>query len=787
MTRICTLSASMLAIAAGTATGQVDGVAMLAPEDRVAIDHVAERLIVRFEPGFEKDAVALTRATGQRMLRRLRSEDALALVEVQGDMAAAIRRLEAMPGIAFAEPDYIVRTTTSPNDSRYGDMWGLNNFGQTVFGSPGAVGGDINAEEAWEITTGDEDFVIAVIDGGTDPQHPDLAANIFVNQAELNGQPGVDDDQNGYVDDIRGWDFFDNDNNTAQDDFHGSHVSGTIASVGNNGFGTTGVMWQAKILPLRFIGPGGGATSDAVEALDYAVAMGVKLSNNSWGGGGFSSALSGALTRARDAGHVFVSSAGNNGDSNLNYPAGYGQDNIVSVANITNRDVISGGSSRGFPWVDIGAPGTDVLSINGNNGYSYATGTSMASPHVAGVIGLLWSHLPNLTSDEVIGRVYRRARSTASMSGYTTTGTVVDAGAALAPVWLTLDGDVPEASAAGEPVTLRFLVESDNGALIQGSPTLWFRDGDDGAFEPTPLAFAGSAPTGAFYEAVVTPSACGSSFDFYATAESGDPFPRIRSWPAGGEADAVSFDIEDRSTVLTDDFQTDLGWTVANALSDGGWTRGTPVAFGRGDPIRDFDGSGQCWLTDNVSGNSDVDSGTTTLTSPSIDVSGLNDAYVSYATWYNNADGSQPNTDTFDIDISNDDGATWTRLETIGPAGPQVNGGWFKKEFRIADVVAPTATVRVRFIASDDNPQSLVEAAVDAFAIYDVADCSVGDAPCNVADLSAPFGILDLDDVDVFIGAFTAGDSSADVAEPFGIIDLDDVDAFIGSFLSGCP
>ncbi|MEM7623859.1 MAG: S8 family peptidase, partial [Planctomycetota bacterium] len=598
---------------------------------------------------------------------------------------------------------------------------------------------------------------------------------------------GVDDDNNGYIDDVSGWDFFSNDNSTAQDDFHGSHTAGTVGARGDNGIGVTGVNWRVKILPLRFIGPQTGSSSDAVEALDYAVAMGAKVSNNSWGGGGFSSAMNSAIARARQAGHIFVSSAGNNGDSVTGYPAGYTQDNIISVANVDNRDVINEQSSRGFPWVDIGAPGTDVLSLNGTDGYSYASGTSMAGPHVAGTVALLWSHLPGLNYQEVIDRVYRRARPTASMEGYTTTGRALDAGAALAPVWIEALSEAPEVVTPGAAFEIRFRVESDVGALAGSGPSVLVRDGEASAFAPAAVSFEGSDGLGDVYSATVTPASCGSTLSWYVEAAAGDGSGYSASFPAGGALQPITAQIETETEVWVDDFQSDTGWSVANSLADGGWNRGTPVGFGRADPIRDADGSGQCYLTDNVSGNSDVDNGSTTLTSPTIDASGLNDAWFGYARWFNNADGAAPNTDVFRVEISGDDGATWMPFETVSASDASVNGGWVTVNRRVSDVIAPTATMRLRFIASDTDPQSLVEAAVDAVRLTDRAVCAAAPAACNGADIAEPFGLLNSSDVNAFVAGFLAGAVPADLAEPAGVLNASDINAFVAGFVAGCP
>jgi thermitase len=237
------------------------------------------------------------------------------VVDLPSDLpvSEAVENYEASPNVEYAEPDFVLRPsqTRSANDSYYPRLYGLNNTGQ----NGGAQDADVDAPEAWNTTIGDPSTVVAVIDEGVDINHPDLRNNIWTNPGETAGD-GIDNDRNGYVDDLNGWDFFHNDASVfdaADGDEHGTHVAGTIAAEGNNSAGVVGVNWQAKIMPLKFLGSGGGYTSGAVEALNYAVNKGVKISNNSWGGGGSSQALADAINRADAAGHLFVAAAGNGG------------------------------------------------------------------------------------------------------------------------------------------------------------------------------------------------------------------------------------------------------------------------------------------------------------------------------------------------------------------------------------------------------------------------------------------------------------------------------------------
>jgi thermitase len=321
-------------------------------------------------------------------------------------------------------------------------MWALNNTGQTG----GTIDADIDAPEEWTINAGSPVTVVAVIDEGIDINHPDLKANIYTNAVEAIGIKGVDDDRNGYVDDVHGYDFLNNDASvydpdpiTGKGDEHGTHVAGTIAAVGNNGTGVTGVNWQAKVMPLKFLGPNGGYTSDAVEALDYAVKNGVKISNNSWGGGGKSQALQDAIARADSAGHLFVAAAGNGGadgigdnnDVTPNYPASYPNPNIISVAATDSRDRLASFSNFGVNTVDLAAPGVSILSTLPGNTYGNYSGTSMATPHVTGVAALLKTQNPTADDGVMKAQILQFAEMKTSLKNKVATGGRLNAYAAL--------------------------------------------------------------------------------------------------------------------------------------------------------------------------------------------------------------------------------------------------------------------------------------------------------------------------------------------------------------------
>lgn len=348
------------------------------------------------------------------------------------DVWAVAAKLEQLPGIAYAEPNYRVRLadvqveSTLPNDPNFGDLWGLHNAGQVG----GVADADIDAPEAWDITTGSSDVVVGVIDTGVDYNHPDLAANIWTNPGEIPGN-GLDDDANGYTDDIHGWDGVSNDGDPLDDQYHGTHVSGTIGAAGNNGAGVVGVNWNVRIMGLKFLGADGfGSTDDAVEVMNYAALMknrgvNLKLTSNSWGGAGYQQALADAIQAQANAGILFVAAAGNNNsnnDGNPFYPASYDLPNVISVAALDRQDARASFSNFGTATVDLGAPGVDVLSTMPGNSYGLLSGTSMATPHVAGVAALAWAAHPGLSYQDVRDGILAGVDPVAALGGISVTG-----------------------------------------------------------------------------------------------------------------------------------------------------------------------------------------------------------------------------------------------------------------------------------------------------------------------------------------------------------------------------
>ncbi len=405
--------------------------------------YAADSLLIRFRDEVSPDRInmgpnvtplpfSVQVEAEYRMLSSLREITLPEYVSVE----AALDMLRGHDAVVYAEPNYRIQATAVANDPRFDDLWGLNNEEQTG----GTYDSDIDAVEAWDATVGSGNTIVAVIDTGVDYRHEDLAANMWVNTGEIPGD-GIDNDGNGYVDDIHGYDFANNDGDPLDDQGHGTHVAGTIAAVGNNGVGVTGINWNAQIMAVKFLdASGSGDTDDAIRALDYAVANGATLSNNSWGyNGNFSQALYDSVNAARAADHVFVAAAGNgnfigwgmDNDTDPFWPANIDLDNVISVAAVDHNDAKPLFSNYGATTVDLAAPGVDILSTVPNNGYGLNSGTSMASPHVAGVIALVRDLHPDWSYAQVINQVLQTVDPISSMDGITVTGGRLNAAGAV--------------------------------------------------------------------------------------------------------------------------------------------------------------------------------------------------------------------------------------------------------------------------------------------------------------------------------------------------------------------
>lgn len=334
------------------------------------------------------------------------------------------KELMKKPEVISVEANVIYRLDeVIPNDPAFGKLYGLKNTGEVQ----GKRKSDIAATMAWETSTGSKDIKVGLIDSGIDYNHPDLKNNIWSNPGEIgldeNGKSkahnGIDDDNNGYVDDWHGWDFIDSDNDPMDGHSHGTHCAGIIGAEGNNQEGVVGVNWNVSMVPLKVFSNSGYTTTEALaEAIHYSTMIGVDLTSNSWGGGAASPIIRAAIEEAQDAGIIFVAAAGNSSvdnDQEPHYPSSYEYENIISVASTDYDDKLSTFSNYGKVSVDVAAPGTDIYSTVPDGGYAYKSGTSMATPYVSGVAALIKSRYPDIHFSQLKQRVLNASTNLANL------------------------------------------------------------------------------------------------------------------------------------------------------------------------------------------------------------------------------------------------------------------------------------------------------------------------------------------------------------------------------------
>ena len=440
----------------GTTTPSVPGAQGRGPSSAaVGPESVPSEVLIQFRPGEGEPAKARARARvaaefDETVVAESNRDDGkgdLELVRLPPGLAiaAAVRDLQADPAVEFAEPNWVVYHQATSNDPYYtgGSLWGMYGDGTTPANQYGSQAG-----EAWAANkTGSKTVYIGVIDEGIQFTHPDLDANVWNNPFDL--ADGVDNDSNGYVDDLHGWDF-DGNNNTIYDggtkgnlDDHGTHVTGTIGAEGGNGIGVAGVNWNVTYISGKFLGRRGGTIANAIKAVDYFTdlktrhGLDIVATSNSWGGGGFSQALLDAINRGGNQDILFIAAAGNGGsdgvgdnnDTTANYPSNYectnngsrGWDCVIAVAAITSSGAKSSFSNYGLKTVDLGAPGSGVYSTTAYNTYSSYSGTSMATPHVSGGAAL-YAATHTARGAALKNALLASTVPTASLDGKTVTG-----------------------------------------------------------------------------------------------------------------------------------------------------------------------------------------------------------------------------------------------------------------------------------------------------------------------------------------------------------------------------
>jgi|GEM_PF-1999684 len=638
------------------------------------------------------------------------------------------RQLEAMGDVEWAHPNVGFRgefRELVPNDPQYASQW-----------HPPVMQND----DAWDITMGDSSIIVAVCDDGVDVDHEDLVANMWTNTGETPGD-GIDNDNNGYIDDVDGWDFANHNNDPNPNgtfDDHGTHVAGISSADTDNGIGVSGTAGDSTIMACQFYYPSiPWLASDIAEAFSYAADNGAKILNTSynmdtWVG---DPVVLAAFEYLYDNDVLHFNSAGNGGA--LNPPrADYFQTTFF-VVNTDSGDNRSSSSNYGA-GVDLSAPGSSILSTEIGDTYGTKSGTSMAAPNACGVAALVWGQNPGWTRDQVAAQVIGTCDNIDAQNpgfeGLLGTGRVNS--------FRALTEDLPDPQigmAVGLPaegatigggildgISLRFdqIMDPDSvntpGAfsLIYAGGDDTFGTGDDATVPVSlddeyllsstgaALSVGGSLPGVGFYRFVADASILSNPF--------GDPLDGDGDG-TGGDHWVRNFSSCAATIIEEDNGEDSTGYSVVNEnLSTGAWTVPSlvPSQGGvRNDPPTDNDGSGKCYVTGDGS-SEDVDGGPTRLITRAFDLSGISQPFMSVARWHlTNGD------DLLETHISNDDGNSWTHVDTVASLD-----GWETVTIPVSDYVTPTNQVRLRFSVADNPNAFITESGIDTIRVVSI-DC----------------------------------------------------------------
>lgn len=662
--------------------------------------YVPDQVIVKFAPGFAPHAVrSMAFTQGLTMVRRFDVPPQLVsalggelyqfTVAGRDSVERAVERLSGQPGVLYAEPNYIIGADDThlrgtafevptgdpapprPNDLRP-DQWNMENRGQQG-GKPGV---DIGAARAWGIETGKPNGqgpVVAVIDSGVDPNHPDLAANMWTNPGEIPGN-GIDDDRNGYVDDVHGINAQKHTGNPMDDNGHGSHCAGVIGAVSNNRNGIAGLNWTATMAGIKMSNEFGSAdAASAIASILYATSIGARITSNSWGAGAFSQGLKDVMA-ASPALHICA--AGNSAQDNdlyPTYPASFDLPNVVAVAAHNRNDEMPHFSNYGAHTVHVAAPGEAITSTLPNGGYGQMSGTSMATPHVAGVAGLIAAHFPGISNEQIIARLMGTSVSAPAYQGKTISGGRVDAGGALRDDRIAPERprDLRPAQVGSNRVTLQWTATGDDGMMgrafryqvrVSDRPINDERDWNEATL------VASGAPGQAGSRESVTcllPPESQAKPRWFAvrTVDGvGNPSPM-----------AVTNVIMPAATVA---FQDDMESDTPNWLAQGGWGKVTVPGRGR-------------VFTDSPNGIYSADADISIASRP-IDLRGLRAPVLTF-TERHDLEGAR---DFCRVEISDDGGRKWRQLASY--TGSE---GWTKRVIDMAGFEGKAVHVRFRLVS----------------------------------------------------------------------------------------
>jgi subtilisin family serine protease len=438
-----------------------------------------DRILVQPKAGIDPTQLAqFHQARNVQVLRQFKhlGQTQVLRVPTNSSVPALVQAYLQSGLVEWVEPDYLVRLAAVPNDPYYtsGALWHLHNYGQ----NGGVPDADIDAPEAWDTSCNASNVIVAIVDTGVRFSHEDLAANMWVNPGEVPGN-GLDDDGNGYVDDVHGINAAANDGNPIDLFGHGTQVAGLAGAVGNNGRGITGTAWRVRLMACRFYDDAGnGSISDVIECFDYARQKGAHIINASFVSDSYSVFFYNAIKNCRAAGILVVAAAGNNGTDNdrtPQYPASYDLDNIIAVAATTRTDALASFSNYGATSVDLGAPGVELTSTSASSdsAYTQGSGTSFAAPVVSGALALLKARFPSDTYLQLRNRLFEAVDPLPSLAGKCVTGGRLNLARAVGPA--VIADFVASPSAGSVPLTVQFTDRS------YGNITNWAWSFGDGA------------------------------------------------------------------------------------------------------------------------------------------------------------------------------------------------------------------------------------------------------------------------------------------------------------------
>ena len=582
------------------------------------------------------------------------------------DENSLYRSLMATGDYEFVHPDWICFPIATPNDPNFGLQWHHQNM---------------QSEAAWDINTGNSSYIAAVCDTGVDKDHPDLQAHLV---SGYNAVDRIPESQGGDVNDING---------------HGTNCAGCVAAIGNNGIGVAGMNWTLSLMPIRVTNSssGGANMSDLTHGALWSAQNGAQSMSVSYTGVQTPS-VGTTGTQIKALGALLCWAADNYGQNHSSFD----WEDVIVVGATDPSDEKTSWSSYGTA-VDVFAPGEAIWTTANGGGYNDVSGTSFSTPLTNGACALIWTAAPGLSPDDVEQKLFDGCEDMPTQNWGSHGRVNVFESLKLLTLTLSFPDGIPSGKrppGLSETITVGIIPGGEN--YVPGTGFMYYRYDSGSSYTAVPVTPLG----GDLYEVALPATVPGDAPEFYFVAE-GDGGSTVYS-PGGAPANVYSYDVCLVEEILYDDFQNDTGWTVVNTNVDtGAWVRAVPSGSGdRGDPPNDSDGSGKCYITGNGS-DEDLDGGPTVLTSPTFDLSS-GDAQVTYDRWQYNDDGD----DYLTVEISNNNGTSWTQVESVTGSG-----GWVTKMIDVSTYVTPTGQMKMRYTSSDQPNDSVTESGLDAFGV----------------------------------------------------------------------